>query len=123
MSWNNGYANYIISLNKFQPCQYRLGWSEFKGVHRRDNRDHMMPINKILGKGKYKNNIRTGEWSWHELETNKLVLKGEYNKEGIPIGVWQESDPRDENNIIITNYSDEGKVISISKKTITYSSK
>ena len=123
MSWNNGFANYVISLNKFQPCQYRLEWSEFKGIHRRDNRDHMMPINKILGKGEYKNNIRIGEWSWHELETNKLVLNGEYNKEGIPIGVWQESDPRDKNNIIITKYSDDGKVISISKKTITYSSK
>ena len=47
----------------------------------------------------------------------------EYNDDGKPIGVWEETDPRDKNNLIITTYSDEGKVISVSEKTITYSSK
>ena len=123
MSWNSGYRNYVISLNKYQSYQYKLGWTEFKGVNRSDYRSHMMPENKILGKGKYKDNIRIGKWAWRELNSDKLILKGEYNEKGIPIGIWEESDPRDINNLILTNYSDDGKVISVAKKTITYSSK
>ena len=80
MSWNNGYGNYVISLNKYQSYQYSLGWTQFKGVSRSDYRSHMMPASKILGKGEYKDNIRIGKWVWRELNSDKLILKGEYNE-------------------------------------------
>ena len=52
-----------------------------------------------------------------------VTIVSTIDDDGKPIGVWEETDPRDKNNLIITTYSDEGKVISVSKKTITYSSK
>ena len=81
----------------------------------------MMPNIKLIGKGTYKDNIRIDKWTWTDMLSDKVVLKGQYNQEGKPIGTWEESDPKDENNLIITSYSDEGKLISVSKRTITYS--
>ena len=124
MRWNNnGYANYIITLNKYQDNQYTINWTPFKGVYKSDSRNRRMPQNRIIGNGAYKENIRIGGWIWRDMVSNKIILKGYYDNSGTPVGVWEESDPRDENNLIITTYSDGGKVISVSKKTTTYSSK
>lgn len=121
MRWNSGYNSYALALNRYQQDQYKINWSSFNGVYKHNKKNQRMPQNKILGNGGYRDNIRIGKWIWTDMLSDKIILKGQYNDNGRPVGVWEESDPRDESNLIVTTYSDEGKVISVSKRTITYS--
>ena len=57
------------------------------------------------------------------MADNKLVIKGQYNEKGQPIGEWKEIDPNDDSNLIITLYDENGKVKSVSRKSKTYSKK
>ena len=122
MRHNYGFRNYNISMNKYLDEQYTIKWNDFKGIYLHQPYSRL-PKNKILGKGKYKNNIRIGSWTWEELDTGRTILIGQYNETGVPIGIWEETDVKDKNNIIITKFKN-GKIISKSKKTITtFSSK
>ena len=55
------------------------------------------------------------------MADNKLVIKGQYNEKGQPIGEWTEIHPNDDSNLIITQYDESGKIKSVSRKSKTYS--
>tara|TARA_B100001013_G_C24534423_1_gene412076 strand:- start:126 stop:917 length:792 start_codon:yes stop_codon:yes gene_type:complete len=119
-AYGNKYDLYNYMNSSFHN-QYNISWIRFSGIRIDDKRSSMTTDNKIIGSGNYKNNVRIGKWSWKVMGNDKVILKGQYNDEGAPIGEWVEEDPKDDSNLIITKYTDEGKVISVSKRTITYS--
>ena len=104
----------------FKKPQYQIKHTRFIGFNQNSMKNHIMTMSRIIGKGYYKNNIRVGKWIWKTIHDNKIVLKGEYNEEGLPIGEWIEVNTNDDDNSIITQYDKNGKVEFVSRKSKNY---
>ena len=110
--------NLIPYLNPYQrQHQYRIDNRQFIGFTQRLN--YIQPNHKIIGYGEYIDNKRIGEWVWKTTD-KKIILTGQYNTVGHPIGQWKEMDIKDSSNFIITQYDDNGKIKSTSKNIKTY---
>ena len=122
LQYNNQTYRLIPHLNPYlkQP-QYQITHNRFSGFIRSDSRNKKFFKNQIIGSGDYKNDIRVGKWLWKTMADNKLVIKGQYNEKGQPIGEWTEIHPNDDSNLIITQYDESGKIKSVSRKSKTYS--
>ena len=117
--------NLIPFLNPYQTHrQYSINYGHFTGFNQKynENGGHWKPNIKIMGYGNYNNNKRVGDWVWKTLD-NKIVLIGQYNEDGIPIGQWKEIDMEDNKNFIITQYDNNGKIKSVSKNITTHLNK
>ena len=123
-SYNNQTYRLVPYLNPYlKQHQYQISHHRFAGFNQYDIKNKQFLDGQIIGTGHYENNIRIGKWVWKTMDDNKLAIKGQYNEKGQPIGEWKEIDPNDDSNSIITQYDENGKVKSVSRKSKTYSKK